>query len=408
MSVASLEWIFGLIAVATVFFLLPRTSHRQMCLAVCSAIFLVFQGLDEYGWAALFIFLGAGYLVASALARRPSRAILTVYLLILVAGFIVIKQYSFVTLFVPSILFRRKVVVVGLSYMLFRQIHLVVDAHQGQIERLSLWTYLNYQLNLFGLQAGPIQRYQDFSEYWSRLTPVVNDSYEILQAYLRLFVGVIKVLGLAALASSAHAAALNAYLTSTHGWQTPLYFLFVLYLFPAFLYFNFSGYCDIVIAGASLVGIRMPENFNYPFLSRNIGDLWTRWHRTLGFWIRDYLFTPLFKSSVERRPDLSTSFAVIAYFVAFSLAGLWHGSTWNFLVFGLLNGLGVAAAKAWETFLIKRRGRQGLRTYLQSTRVRAVAIFAAVNYFCFTLIFWEHDMWESLQIIKHLSKTFLY
>jgi D-alanyl-lipoteichoic acid acyltransferase DltB (MBOAT superfamily) len=408
MSVASLEWILGLIVVASFFFLLRRTSHRQIYLALCSTVFLVFQGLNGYGWGILSVFLGVGYLVASALARRPSRWILTVYLLGLVGAFVIVKQYSFVTPLVPELLFRRKIVVVGLSYMLFRQIHLVVDAHQGQIERLSLWTYLNYQLNLFGLQAGPIQRYQDFSEYWSRLSPVLNDSYEFLHAYLRLFVGVIKVLGIAALAASAHAAALHAYLSSTYGWRTALYFLLVLYLFPAFLYFNFSGYCDIVIAGASLVGIRMPENFNYPFLSRNIGDLWTRWHRTLGVWIRDYLFTPLFKSSVERRPDLSTLMALIAYFVAFSLAGLWHGSTWNYLVFGLLNGLGVAGGKAWEAFLIKRRGRQGLRAYLQSPRVRAVAIFAAVNYFCFTLIFWEHDMRESLQIIKHLSKTFLY
>src|SRR6185369_5069735 len=69
-----------------------------------------------------------------------------------------------------------------------------------------------------------------------------------------------------------------------------------LYLYPLYIYFNFSGYCDIVIAGASLFGITMPENFDSPFLARNLIDYWTRFHKTLGFWIRDYVFTPLFRT----------------------------------------------------------------------------------------------------------------
>ena len=151
-----------------------------------------------------------------------------------------------------------------------------------------------------------------------------------------------------------------------------------------------------------MLGIRMPENFMRPFLSRNIGELWTKWHRTLGLWVRDYLFTPIFKGTVERWPRAATPAIFFSYLLAFSIAGLWHGSTLNFLVFGLLNGAGMCCAKAWEMTIIRFRGRAGLKRYLQSRRIRIVAISLTVSYFGFTLIFWAHDMSESVLIIQKL------
>jgi alginate O-acetyltransferase complex protein AlgI len=406
MSVASIGWILGLLTVSAVFFLLRNVRHRQALFALCSFFFLASQSLDAYAWALLAAFLSSGYLVGKTLSRRPNGVVLVTYLCVLVGIFVFIKQYAVLTSVLPATFFERKIVLVGLSYMLFRQIHFVVDALQGQIEQLTLWNYLNYQLNLFGLQAGPIQRYQEFSKYWTRLEPLLNDWYDILRAYLRLFWGVIQVLGLSTLCLWAYTTVLHSYLTRATGWRTGGEFLLVLYLFPAYLYFNFSGYCDIVIAAAGLLGVRMPENFNKPFLSRNIGELWTRWHRTLGLWIRDYLFTPLFKRSVERWPKFIIPSTFISYLLAFSVAGLWHGSTWNFLVFGLLNGIGIGCAKAWEMFLVRRQGRAGLKAYLRSPQLKAVAILVTVHYFCFTLIFWAHDMTESVAILKRLANAF--
>jgi len=407
MNVASLEWIVALLIVSAVFFALEDIRHRQVLFAICDGAFLVTQSLGAWAWGVLAAFLVTGYVAGSSLAKRPSQMVLALYLCTIVGAFLVIKQYSFLLGIVPASVFEKKIVVVGLSYMLFRQIHFVVDAWQGQIEAPSFWTYLNYQLNLFGLQAGPIQRYQDFSTHWGKLKPVLSDKYDILQTYLRLFWGIVKVLGLAAICLWAYTTVLQSYLTRATGWRCMIDFLLVLYLFPAYLYFNFSGYCDIVISGAALLGIRMPENFTNPFLSRNIGELWTRWHRTLGLWIRDYLFTPLFKGSVERWPKLTSPLIFIAYLVAFSLAGLWHGSTWNFLVFGILNGIGIGCAKAWEMYLVRRRGRPGLKAYLQSTRVRTLAVVATAHYFSFTLIFWSHDMGESVAILKRLGSTLI-
>lgn len=406
MNVCSIEWLLGLTLVSAVFSLLPSLRQRQGFFALCSFGFLSTQVAGLRAWGVLFLFLGTGFLVAKRLTIKPARRLIFFYLIILVMSFCYIKQYSFFKAFISLNFFPNGLIVVGLSYMLFRQIHLVVDAYQGQIENLTFWNYVNYQLNPFGLQAGPIQRYQDFCEYWTRLTPILPDAYEILKAFFRIFLGVFKIMALASGCLAYHKTVSENYFNGPGGFRVFEQFLMLLYLFPAYLYFNFSGYCDMVIGGASLVGIRMPENFCYPFISRNLGELWTRWHRTLGFWIRDYLFTPIFKSSVERWPQLATSLSFVSYFLAFSIAGVWHGSSWNFLVFGLLNGLGVAAAKLWEMLIIRRRGRAGLKAYLQSAWARAIAIVITIHYFAFTLFFFAEDIPTVLRIFKRLGSVF--
>jgi len=116
------------------------------------------------------------------------------------------------------------------------------------------------------------------------------------------------------------------------------------YAYPAYVYFNFSGYCDIVIAAGDF-SQRLPENFESPYLSRNTIDFWTRQHMTLSFWIRDYVFTPLYKAiaSAGRGWPRGPSIRAIS----------WHFSRWGvarldiqLVIFGLLHGVGVSAANS--------------------------------------------------------------
>lgn len=405
MSVCSIEWVVCLLVTSALFFTVPGLRPRQAMLALCNAGFLatLLPEAGVRGAVALAVFLAIGYVAAKLMQAKPQKTILVIYLAALLAAFVILKQYAFVKIFLPASLFQRTVAIVGLSYMLFRQIQVVVDAYQGQIENLTLWNYLNYQLNLFGLVAGPIQRYQQFCESWLRLEPVLEGPEAILRAYLRVFLGVIKVAGIAAACLAAYdwcTAGLETW-TGSHA-KLLARAAAMFYLYPAYIYFNFSGYCDIVIGGASLFGLKMPENFDRPFLARNMIDYWTRWHRTLGFWIRDYVFTPMYKAIAERWPQKAASLAFLCYFVALFLTGIWHGSTWNFVVFGVLNGVGVAAAKLWENWIIKRRGRKGLKQYLASPAIRAGAIAANFHYVCLTILFFPSDLSKTLQIIKHV------
>jgi alginate O-acetyltransferase complex protein AlgI len=402
MSVCSIEFLLALLLASGIFFWLPGVRARQLFLATCSGAFLYSHLPDSAAWIALAIFVVTGYAAALILRVYPRGLLLGGYVALVVAAFVVLKQYDFLKAVLPPTVFARTIAVVGLSYMLFRQIHVAVDALQGQIERLSFWTYLNYQLNLFGLLAGPIMRYQEFQECWDRLEPILTTSHNIQRAYRRVFWGVLKVAAIAALCLSTYEWMASAFTGGSHSsrWVVPVKFLLLFYLYPAYIYFNFSGYCDIVIGGASLFGLKLPENFDRPFLSRNMIEFWTRWHETLGFWIRDYLFTPLYLTVAKRWPRRAPSLAFLCFFTALFVAGVWHGSTWNFVVFGVLNGVGVAAAKLWESYLVARKGRKGLRDYLELKSVRALAVAATFNFVCLTLFFVPGGLDRSLTIAK--------
>ena len=99
-------------------------------------------------------------------------------------------------------------------------------------------------------------------------------------------------------------------------------------------------------------------------------DFWTRQHMSLSFWIRDYLFSPLYKSFAQRWPQQAASLAFVCYFVAMFLAGVWHGASFNFVIFGLLHGAGVSTVKLWEMFLTRTIGCAGVKEYLQQPVVR--------------------------------------
>ena len=121
-------------------------------------------------------------------------------------------------------------------------------------------------------------------------------------------------------------------------------------------------------------------------MSRNMIEFWSRWHMTLGAWIKDYLYTPMLRGVLTRFPQRGADLAFLCYFIAFFLAGVWHGSTWNFVAYGLLQGLGVSLAKVWEMVLIRRLGREGHASYLASAPIRWAAIGLNFHYFCFTCL----------------------
>jgi D-alanyl-lipoteichoic acid acyltransferase DltB (MBOAT superfamily) len=404
MNVASATFLVGLLVLASLIFFLPRGSARQLVLAACNTAFLAFWISGLASWVILAAFVGSGYLFgraaqACAADDGARTRLLTVYIASLIAGFVILRKYQFLDVLLPASVIGHSIVIVGLSYMLFRQIHFVVDMSQGQIERPSLWDYLNYQLDFFTLLAGPIQRYDDFVKSWHNLGPLATDWYAQLNLHARLLVGILKVALVGALLLKF---ADSVTLTQLHAnrFKDLLKFAVLFYGYPAYIYFNFSGYCDIVIAGAALVGIRLPENFNQPYLARNVIDFWARWHMSLTHWIRDYVFTPLYKHAAESWPTHARSLQYPCYFTALFLAGVWHGASWNFVLFGLLHGTGVAVTKMWEENIVRRRGRAGLREYLRSGPIRLAATFATVHFVCFTLLFFEPGLQARVEFLR--------
>jgi D-alanyl-lipoteichoic acid acyltransferase DltB (MBOAT superfamily) len=398
MSLSSAEFVLAFLCLAALFFRLPGAQARRGVLTLASAAFLWSSVPNGPTWIGLAVVLLSGWWVGRRLLQRPNGALLTGYLVALVAAFVVLKQYDVLHYLLPPSILHHPIAIVGLSYMLFRQIHFLVDVHQEQISEFSVASYLNYQLNFLTLLSGPIQRYQDFHAYWNDPRPVALDAHAIQSALQRIMLGIIKI-SLVAAKCLALCNAAGALLDGAIAGKFPMTRLFavrefgtIFYLYPAYVYFNFSGYCDIAIGCGRLLGMTIPENFDRPYLSRNMIDFWTRQHMTLSFWIRDYLFTPMYKEMAGRWPSRAASSAFLCYFVAMFLAGVWHGATSNFVVFGLLHGLGVSVTKVWEITLVRRLGRPGYRKYLQRPWVRRFAIVATLHFVAFAFLFFTPNL----------------
>jgi D-alanyl-lipoteichoic acid acyltransferase DltB (MBOAT superfamily) len=398
MAIGSLEFIVLLLLLTACFFQVPRPTGRRTLLSLCNLGFISLLLPNIASALFLLAFLGTGYVVAIRLRERPQRWLLAIYLFALVLSFAVVQRYAVVRVPLGELIRDHSLAVVGISYMLFRQIHFLVDCMQGQIPRSSWWGYLNYQINFLALVAGPIQRFQDFHRFWQAPMPLLEDRNDVLRSYFRIFYGVVCVAGLSAVMYEAHSwlqkSLAETDLSGPLGSRAMIIakIIALVYVYPLYMYFNFAGYCHIVIGGAALLGLRLPENFDKPYLARNILDFWTRWHQSLGFWVRDYLFTPMYMSLARWNARTAVTLAFLCYFVAFVVMGIWHGTGYGFLIFGLLHGLGGSAAKLWETILVKRRGRKALRVYLESRPIRLAAIFGTLTYFSFSLLFFSSDL----------------
>ncbi len=407
MAVCSLGFLFFCGAAVIVFHLAPGKRLRQIVLACVSLMFLYPLVPDLRSWAWFAFFLGTTYR-ALKLVRALGRGwIVAAVVSLVLLLYIYVKRYEVLAAFIPFPLIMdmrlHKAELVGLSYMTFKFIHMLIDQWQGQLAPFNLWTYLNYQLSFFTITAGPIQRYNDFLKYWEEMDLQPSETRESLLYWIRILTGMIKV----GLLGSWIESAIN-----THGgmWSAPTLgsVLLAFYGYPVYLYFNFSGYTDIVIGAGGLLGFRLPENFNRPWLSRNVLDFWDRWHITLTHWIRDYVFMSSYKAAATAFPRGARSWSYALLFFALFVAGVWHGTTDGFLMFGVLNGLGAAATRAYGDILKATIGHQRLKVYMKNTTVRLIAIVITLHYVCLCQLFFANNVEQALSILNAMGSSLLH
>jgi alginate O-acetyltransferase complex protein AlgI len=223
------------------------------------------------------------------------------------------------------------VVLIGISYMVFRCIGFVMDAEV--LERVDPLTFFNYLLFFPTFLAGPIERFERFEELHEGKDLNLEESP--LPGLHRMANGFLKKFVLADSLAAWSLAAMNL----QDPWPTPLLWVGVL-LQPVVLYLDFSGYCDIMIGLVRLTGFSLAENFDAPWQAGNIQEFWNRWHITLSHFIRDYVYNPLLRQLLTvLRPAWQFPGIVILYFFTMVLLGLWHGTNLGFLLFGVFHGL---------------------------------------------------------------------
>ncbi len=234
----------------------------------------------------------------------------------------------------------------GFSYVAFRLIHTLRDRQTGILPTLSLRDYVIYVLFAPAYIAGPIDRAERFLGDLRALPGMVGlDGARFTAGGTRILVGMFKKFVIAdALAQGLSLTPLNAVQVNS---ASGLWLLLYGYAFR--LFFDFSGYTDIAIGLGILFGIHLPENFNRPYLSTNITSFWQRWHITLSNWVRFYVFSPLSRNLLRRKPRPSpTLIVLVSQLATMIVIGLWHGITINFFIWGVWHGLALFVHKQWS------------------------------------------------------------
>jgi alginate O-acetyltransferase complex protein AlgI len=227
----------------------------------------------------------------------------------------------------------------AISFFVFEFIHYLVDLQRGKQPIYSVADFTLFSIFWPSVVSGPIKRFEEF------LPSIVSgcqkvSSMDIQVGMMRIVIGLIKKLVIAD--------NLNGYIAYYQPNFATLPYELRWLIFAAIslrILFDFSGYSDIAIGFARLMGIKLPENFNWPYLAISLQDFWRRWHISLSSWIRDYIYIPL--GGNQRGLLRKTSNGIIA----FAVCGLWHGAAWNFIFWGIYHGFGLVLSTHLKSYL---------------------------------------------------------
>jgi alginate O-acetyltransferase complex protein AlgI len=388
--------IFGL-AAALISNVSRSPVWRSLVLFFASLIYLGLLAHKPIAFVPLAGFLLLGYAGLLLVARGDSRW-LAASLLCVILAYTWLKKY---TVFPASIVLQFPYLTVGLSYIFFRVLHLIIDTGEGdERDRIGPGAYLLYVLNFTTLVSGPIQRYDEFSRDQFADEPIKLGPHVVGLQLERIVRGFFKVNVLAMLL---HGMQENALAEMSQPFSLALkmdaaFRLAVIY--PFFLYANFSGYIDIVIAVARLMRVQLPENFNRPFSASSFLDFWNRWHITLSTWLKTYVYNSLLAALMRRIASIAMQpfLGVFCFFVTFFLIGIWHGRTSEFVIFGVLQGGGVAINKLWQLSLASLLGGKRYKALAKNSTYIAFGRGLTFSWFAFSL-FWFWANWNQIDKI---------
>jgi D-alanyl-lipoteichoic acid acyltransferase DltB (MBOAT superfamily) len=236
---------------------------------------------------------------------------------------------------------------IGISYIAFRLIHVLRDRQTGRLPELSLSEFATYVVFFPSLAAGPIDRAERFTQDLRKEFFLTQD--ELFLGGQRILLGLFKKF---VIADALAFIALNDALATQV--RTTAWMWVMVYAYTLQIYFDFSGYTDIAIGIARIVGIKLPENFAAPYLKPSLTQFWNSWHMTLTQWFRSYFFNPFNRWIRGFKNMPAWQMILIGQVATMLLIGLWHGITLNFIFWGLWHGLGLFVQNRWSDFIRTR------------------------------------------------------
>ena len=221
---------------------------------------------------------------------------------------------------------------IGISFFTFQALSYVIDTGRGKVKPVSLLEFAVYLSFFPHLVAGPIVR---ASEFLPQIRDRIRPNVDVGKAFWLIAMGLFKKVVIASYLGTYAADPLFGFPRQHGGIEAA----FGVYAYAIQIYADFSGYTDIAIGLALLLGVQFPQNFNAPYSAASLQDFWRRWHMTLSRWLRDYLYIPLGGS---RRGKVRTYINIM---ITMLLGGLWHGAAWTFVAWGGLHGVGLVVER---------------------------------------------------------------
>jgi len=261
----------------------------------------------------------------------------------------------------------------GFSYVVFRLLHTIFDRQAGRLPPVPLRDYVNYVIFFPAFAAGPIDRLERFMGDVNQPATLGRESW--LEVGQRLGVGLFKKF---VIADALAWIALNEVFAQQINSAACMWVL--LYCYSLRIYFDFSGYTDIAIGLGMLLGVRLPENFAFPYLKPNLAQFWNSWHMTLTQWFRSYFFNPLTRALRAGEPSLPPSLMILIVQVStMVLIGLWHGVTVGFVLWGVWHGLGLFIQNRWSNYMKGHTPAWG-KTLAGERALKVAGIFLTFNF----------------------------
>ena len=287
----------------------------------------------------------------------------------------------------------------GISYLTFRSVGMIIELRDGVLTDFSLWEFLRFMLFMPTFSSGPIDRFKRFNENYLQI-PERDELLDMLEQSVKyIMLGFLYKFVLAHIFGHMILGYVKTYALYTGGFFN-LGTLGVMYVFGLDLFFDFAGYSMFAVAISNLMGIKSPINFDKPFVSRDLKEFWNRWHMSLSFWFRDFVFMRLvmvlMRNKVFKNRNTTSS---VAYIINMLVMGFWHGVTWYYIAYGLFHGLGLVVNDAWlrkKKTINKERKSKGLPALPDNKWTQALGVVITFHVVMFSFLIFSgflNDLW---------------
>lgn len=381
-----------------------KYSWRVSFLALASYFFYAQSGLIPV--LLLWLISSIDFFITQQMAKSTEQSkrklLLTVSLIIDIGTLCVFKYANFfldsttnglsllgLNLHLPHL---NLIVPMGISFFIFQSVAFVIDVYRKDVETAKNYLeHLAYIAFFPTLIAGPILRAKQFLPQLREKATLTSEIGG--QALFLIIFGLLKKIAIADYLATNFVDRIFDFPERFSSFEV----LIAIYGYALQIYADFSGYSDIAIGSALLLGFSIPANFNLPYRSQDLAEFWRRWHISLSTWLRDYVFFTIAGARAR-----SIKLLYIGLLLTMLIGGLWHGATWTFVFWGLLHGIGLVTVRIFESL----RKKYSFIPSSNNAWWRVLSVLLTFHFVCFTWIFFKAESLSQALAILHQLTTF--